>query len=59
VDSLGEGIASHPVLDLASGDVVIQGSNAVLHIEELGADYFHLIVRSWQESFDYVSAPQN
>ena len=58
VESLGEGIASHPVIDLASGKVVIQGSDATLHVEELGADYFHLIVHSWQESFDYVSMPQ-
>ena len=58
VESLGDGIASHPVLDLVSGDVVIQGSDAVLHVEDVGADYFHLLVRSWQESFDYVSAPE-
>jgi len=57
VESLGEGIASHPVLDLASGNVVIQGSDAVLYVEEVGATYFHLLVRSWQESFDYVSMP--
>ncbi len=57
VESLGQGIASHPVLDLASGDVVIQGSDAVLHVEEVGATYFHLLVRAWQENFDYVSVP--
>jgi type IV pilus assembly protein PilY1 len=57
VESLGEGIASHPVIDLASGDVVIQGSDAVLHVEEVGATYFHLLVRAWQESFNYVSTP--
>ena len=57
VESLGDGIASHPVIDLASGNVVIQGSDAVLHIEEIGAVYQHLVVRSWQETFDYVVNP--
>ncbi|HOX24452.1 MAG TPA: PilC/PilY family type IV pilus protein [Candidatus Krumholzibacteria bacterium] len=57
VESLGDGIASHPVLDLASGNVVIQGSDAVLHVEEVGATFFHLLVRSWQESFDFVTMP--
>ena len=57
VTSLGQGIASHPVLDLASGNVVIQGSDAVLHVEEVGATYFHLLVRAWQENFDYVTMP--
>ncbi len=57
VESLGDGIASHPVLDLAAGEVVIQGSDAVLHVEEVGATYGHLLVRSWQESFDYVAMP--
>jgi type IV pilus assembly protein PilY1 len=57
VESLGQGIASHPVIDLASGDVVIQGSDAVLHVEEIGTPYLHLIVRAWHENFDYVTLP--
>ncbi len=55
VESLGDGIASHPVMDLVSETVVIQGSDATLHVEDVGATYSHLTVRSWQESFDYVS----
>lgn len=55
IEALGEGIASHPVIDLATGNVVIQGSDATLHIESIGAAYNQLEVRVWRETFDYFT----
>ena len=56
--SLGQGIASHPVVDLAAGTVVVQSSDAAIHIEPIAAPYQRLTVRSWQESFDRTNPYQ-
>lgn len=50
--SLGQGIASYPVVDLAAGTVVVQSSDASIKVEPIAAVYQRMNVRSWQESFD-------
>jgi type IV pilus assembly protein PilY1 len=50
--SLGSGIASYPVVDLAAGTVVVQSSDASILIAPIAAPYQRLTVRSWQESFN-------
>jgi len=52
--SLGEGVASHPVVDLAAGTVVVQSSDASIDVEPIAAIIQRLTVRSWQESYDHV-----
>jgi len=56
--SLGEGVASYPVVDLTEGKVVVQSSDASISVEPIANIYLRLTVRSWQESFDNV-APVN
>ena len=53
--SLGEGIASYPVVDLTEGTVVVQSSDASINVEPIASIYQRLTVRSWQESFDQVA----
>ncbi len=55
--ALGDGIASRPVVDVVNETVIVQSSDATIRVEEIGQQYFHLIVRSWQENFEYVSVP--
>ena len=50
--SLGEGIASHPVVDLAEGTAVVQSSDASISVEKIASIIKLLTVRSWQESFE-------
>lgn len=50
--SLGEGIASYPVVDLASGKVVVQSSDASISVEDIAAAYQRLTVRSWAENWE-------
>jgi len=52
--SLGGGIASYPVVDLGSGEVVVQSSDASISVEAISTPYLRLIVRSWQENYDHV-----
>jgi type IV pilus assembly protein PilY1 len=52
--SLGEGIASYPVVDLSEGKVVVQSSDASINVEPIANVYQRLRVRSWQEDFDHV-----
>ncbi len=54
--SLGEGIASYPVVDLSEGTVVVQSSDASINVSPIASIYQRLTVRSWQESFDHVAA---
>jgi Tfp pilus tip-associated adhesin PilY1 len=56
--SIGEGIASYPVVDLTEGNVVVQSSDASIEVEPIAAIIQHLRVRSWQENFDHVVQPQ-
>ena len=51
---LGDGIASYPVVDLASGEVVVQSSDASISVEAISTPYLRLTVRSWQENYDHV-----
>jgi Tfp pilus tip-associated adhesin PilY1 len=51
---LGEGIASYPVVDLESGSIVVQSSDASIHVEPLAALYERMRVRAWHESFQAV-----
>ncbi len=55
VEDLGEGVASRPVVDLVHDDVIIQSSDAEIHVEEIGASFIDLNVKAWQESFDHVT----
>lgn len=55
--SLGDGVASYPVVDLAQGTVVIQSSDAQIHVEPISADIQRMTVRSWQENYDNVAIP--
>lgn len=56
VTDLGNGIASYPVVDLSSGNVVVQSSDARISVEPIAAQFQRMNVRSWQESFDHVQA---
>jgi len=61
VISLDEGVASRPVVDVVNETVIVQSSDATIRVQEIGQQYFHLVVRAWQENFDYVTVtpPQN
>jgi type IV pilus assembly protein PilY1 len=52
--SLGEGIASYPVVDLTEGTVVVQSSDASINVAPIASMFQRLTVRSWQESYDHV-----
>jgi len=52
--SLGEGVASYPVVDLSQGKVVVQSSDASIKVEDIAAPITRMTVRSWQENFDGV-----
>ena len=52
--SLGEGIASYPVVDLSEGTVVVQSSDASISVETIAGLYQRMTVRSWQETYDHV-----
>ncbi len=57
--SLGDGVASYPVVDLSSGTVVVQSSDAQIHVNDIAAPITRMTVRSWQENFDNVTMPSN
>ncbi len=57
VTSLGDGVASHPVVDLSSGTVVVQSSDAQIHVNTIAAPITRMTVRSWQENYDNVTIP--
>lgn len=57
VISLDEGVASRPVVDVVNETVIVQSSDATIRVQEIGQQYFHLIVRNWQETFDFVVTP--
>jgi type IV pilus assembly protein PilY1 len=50
--NLGDGIASHPVVDLAQGTVVVQSSDASISVTPIAGLVETMTVRSWQETFD-------
>jgi type IV pilus assembly protein PilY1 len=52
--SLGEGIASYPVVDLSQGKIVVQSSDAAIKVEPIQADITRLVVKSWQETYENV-----
>ena len=56
VTSLGDGIASYPVIDLANGTAVVQSSDASIKVNPIAAIFQRMNVRSWQESFNQVQA---
>ncbi len=57
--SIGEGIASHPVIDLNAGNAIVQSSDASINVERIAAIIEPLRVRSWQENFDHVQQPSD
>lgn len=57
--SLGDGVASYPVVDLSSGTVVVQSSDAQIHVNDIQAPITRMAVRAWQENYDNVEMPQN
>jgi type IV pilus assembly protein PilY1 len=54
---LGQGVASRPVVDIVNAEVIVQSSDATIHVQSVGQAYFHVIVRDWHENFDYVTLP--
>jgi type IV pilus assembly protein PilY1 len=54
ITSLGEGIASYPVVDLAQGTVVVQSSDASISVENIAGSFERMQIRSWQEDFQHV-----
>ncbi len=58
VEELGDGIASYPVVDLASGTAVVQSSDASISVVPIAAQFQRMNVRSWQENFNNVARPQ-
>ena len=50
-EDLGDGVASRPVVDLASGDVIVQTSDARLSVRQLKMVPQRIMVRGWQEQF--------
>jgi len=44
-------------VDLASGTVVVQSSDASISVTPIAAQFQRMNVRSWQESFDHVTQP--
>jgi len=54
---LGQGVASRPVVDIVNETVIVQSSDATITVQAIGQSYFHLMVKAWQENFDYVSVP--
>ena len=52
--SLGDGVASYPVVDLSQGKVVVQSSDASIKVEDIAATINRMLVRSWQENWDNV-----
>ena len=57
ITELGDGIASYPVVDLSSGTVVVQSSDASISVTPIAAQFQRMNVRSWQENFDHVTQP--
>jgi len=54
ITELGTGIASYPVVDLSTGTVVVQSSDASISVVPIAAQFQRMNVRSWQENFDHV-----
>ena len=52
---MGDGIASRPVVDIVNEDVIVQSSDATITIQAIGQTFFHLNVRSWQETYEHVT----
>ncbi len=52
VRDLGDGVASRPVINLGSEDLIVQTSDARLNIEQLSLPPQIVNVRSWREMFD-------
>ncbi len=48
---LGGGVASRPVVDIVNETVIVQSSDATITVQDIGQNFFHLTVRSWQETF--------
>ena len=40
------------MIDINNETVIIQNSNQTITVEEIGAVFMHMNVRSWQEQFD-------
>jgi type IV pilus assembly protein PilY1 len=51
VESIGKGIYSEPVFDLATQSIFLQNTYAELATEESKGTFQHIVVRSWREVF--------
>ena len=54
--TLGGGVASHPVVDLSTGTVVVQSSDATITVTPIASQFQRMNVRAWQENYDHVHA---
>jgi len=55
--SIGDGVASYPVVDLTEGNAIVQSSDASINVERIAGIIQPLRVRSWQENYDHVERP--
>jgi type IV pilus assembly protein PilY1 len=55
--SIGDGIASYPVVDLTEGNAIVQSSDASINVERIAGIIQPLRVKSWQENYDHVETP--
>lgn len=53
--SAGEGIASRPVVDMASEELIVQTSDARLRASALAVAPQKILVRGWRENYDDVA----
>ena len=54
-DSLGRGVASRPVVNLAAEELIVQTSDARLSIEDLLIGPQRIRVRAWRQQFQTVN----
>jgi type IV pilus assembly protein PilY1 len=52
--ALGEGMASYPVIDLATGNIVVQSSDASITVTPISATFQRMTVKAWREDYDQV-----
>jgi len=54
-ESLGSGVASRPVVNLAGEQLIVQTSDARLNVEELSIAPQKVMIRAWRERYDNLS----
>ena len=52
VHDLGDGVATKPVVDVVNEDVIVQGSDTRIHVNDAAGTIRQLVVRSWRQRYD-------